>query len=225
MARSDRQTSPRSRRGPAPGHGAADNEYARLAPDYDHRWRTYVAASVEQTLLHLNPEPGQCLLDLGSGTGVLLRSLSARAPGVTLVGLDRSLPMLSRARSRELPGLGVVAGSAEQLPFADQTFDWVVSSSVFHYLRQAGAALAEVRRVLRPRGRLVITDWCRDFLTMQLLDTWLKWTNRGHFRTLTARELTGCLDQAGFDQIQCRRYRISRVWGLMTAEARRAPGP
>jgi len=204
-----------TRRSPA----APDREYARLAPDYDRRWHGYVRASVAETVRHLKPAPGDRLLDLGCGTAALLETVLARMPEVQIIGLDRSMPMLHVARERLGSGTGLIGASAESLPFADHSFDWVVSSSVFHYLRQPDVTLAEIHRVLKPSGQLIITDWCRDFLTMRALHGWLSWTNRGHFRTWTCGELTDRLVRAGFEPTLSRRYRINWFWGLMTLVA------
>jgi len=61
-------------------------------------------------------------------------------------------------------------GRAERLPFLDEAFDVVVSTSTFHYLRRPGKALREIARVLKPGGEIVITDWCHDYLACHVYD-------------------------------------------------------
>jgi ubiquinone/menaquinone biosynthesis C-methylase UbiE len=89
-------------------------------------------------------------LDLGCGTG---RNLPLYAPAVRAIGLDPSLDALRRAR-RRAPATPLVQGRAEALPFRDGCFDTVVSGLVLCSVHDPTAALAEVRRVLRPGGAL-----------------------------------------------------------------------
>ncbi len=96
-------------------------------------------------------------LDLGSGTGrnLLLLPRDARA-----VALDPSFEALNRARHRA-PGVPLVAGRAEALPFRAATFDTVLSGLVFCSVADPARGLAEVNRVLRPHGRLRMLEHVR----------------------------------------------------------------
>lgn len=96
-------------------------------------------------------------LELGCGTGVFLERVAAS--GARLRGLDLSQELLARARAR-LAGRANVrldCGNAEQMPYADASFDVVYGSSVLHHLHLE-AALAEALRVLRPGGRVVFAE-------------------------------------------------------------------
>ena len=127
--------------------------------------------------------PGDRVLDLGCGTGTLAIEASLRQPGARVHGLDADPGMLERAR-RKADAAGVeldlLTGSATELPFADGSFDVVLSSLLFHHLDRAAkqGAAQEVARVLVSRGRVLIADWGRAadplmrglFLTLQLAD-------------------------------------------------------
>jgi ubiquinone/menaquinone biosynthesis C-methylase UbiE len=179
-------------------------EYTRLAPQYEDRWARYVRRSTARTLHHLELAPGQALADLGCGTGALLNAVAA-APGgggVRAIGLDVTPPMLGHARCRLPRSVPFVAGDAGALPLRNAMLDTVVSVSSFHYWADPAAALAEIRRVLRPGGRLVITDWCDDFLGCRLLDRWLRLTRRSYHRIYGSRECAGLLQQAGLRVIR-----------------------
>lgn len=109
----------------------------------------------------LVPCPGDRLLDLGCGNGLLTEELS-RAVGENgaVTGLDPSDDMLAAARER-LAGrknVQLVAGKAEALPFPDGSFDGAVSLQVFEYFDDVTSPLRELHRVLRPGGRVVISD-------------------------------------------------------------------
>ncbi len=195
--------------------------YAGLARRYDRVWSSYVSASVEATLRRLEAAPGERVLDLGCGTGALLASLAGGAADADLTGIDLSGEMLEVARGRKRPPMRLIQGSAEDLPFAAEAFDAVVSTSVFHYFRRPAVALGEIRRVLRPGGRLVVTDWCDDFVSCRACDLVLRLFDRAHFRSYGAAELTRMLDEAGFTVVSLDRYKIDWLWGMMTAIARK----
>lgn len=103
--------------------------------------------------------PGQSVLDVACGTGVLARAAAQRVkPGGRVVGLDRNEGMLGVAR-RVAPDIEWRLGCAESLPFADRSFDAVVSQFGLMFFEDRGAAIAQMWRVLRPGGRLAVAVW------------------------------------------------------------------
>jgi ubiquinone/menaquinone biosynthesis C-methylase UbiE len=98
--------------------------------------------------------PGR-VLDVGCGTGQLAARLRREIPGTQVVGCDFSRGMLGEARARD-GRLAWVQGDAGRLPFRDGTFDAVVSTEAFHWFPDPERALAEFRRVLGPRGRVLL---------------------------------------------------------------------
>ena len=97
-------------------------------------------------------------LDVGCGTG---RGLPLYGPDVRAIGLDPGWDSLGRAR-RRVPGVPLVQGRAEALPFRGGTFDTVVASLVFCSVAEPARGLAEVKRVLRPDGRLRMLEHVRS---------------------------------------------------------------
>jgi len=93
---------------------------------------------------------GEKILDLGCGDGQLTKRIAAT--GADVLGVDASPEMVRAARDR-----GVVAdvGDAEQLSYADKTFDAVFSNAALHWVRNQDAMIAEIDRVLKPGGRFV----------------------------------------------------------------------
>jgi arsenite methyltransferase len=132
--------------------------------------------------------PGERVLDIGVGPGMLAAEM-ARAIGPTgaISGIDISEQMLAIATRRAADAgpdsapIEVRTGGADALPFADASFDVAVSTQVLEYVPDVPGALAEIHRVLRPGGRVLIldTDWDsivwhstdRDRMT-RLLTTW-----------------------------------------------------
>lgn len=192
-------------------------KYEKLAPHYDRRWPFYVEATVRETLRRLELRPGERLLDVGCGTGVLLQALSASVPDAELAGVDPSSPMLEEARTKLGEAILLKRSHAESLPFPDRAFDVVVSTNAFHYFPRPLGALEEMARVLRPNGRLVITDWCDDYVACRLCDLALRAFDRAHFRTYGLTRCRRLVEEAGFTAVRVDRYKINWLWGLMTA--------
>ena len=187
-------------------------EYDELSPEYDQRWRSYVERSVSETRRRADILRTDRVLDVGCGTGALLASL----PATFAVGIDLSIGMLLQARSAVAK---LACGDAERLPFSDACFDAVLSSSSLHFWPSAHRALEEIRRVLRPGGRVVITDWCANFLACRVVDTVLRMRDPAYRRSLTRAECAEVLIRSGFENVSVETYRISILWGLMTATA------
>lgn len=196
-------------------------EYAGLASRYDNRWYAYVQASIRETLQRLDlPAEGR-VLDVGCGTGALLAELMHKAPALRYAGVDLSAEMLEVAQRKLGQGVTLKQAPAEELPYADGEFDVVVSTSVFHFIHRPLQALREMRRVLAPAGRVVITDWCDDYLSCRVCDRFLRMFNRAHGKIYNTAEFRRLLTEAGFQDIFIDRYKINWLWGMMTARARK----
>jgi arsenite methyltransferase len=108
-------------------------------------------------------KPGERVLDLGSGAGTdsLVAAQMVGEPG-QVTGIDMTPPMLAKARAAaaemRLPNVEFVEGEAERLPFADESFDVVISNGVIDLIPDKDAVFAELHRVLVPGGRLQIAD-------------------------------------------------------------------
>jgi ubiquinone/menaquinone biosynthesis C-methylase UbiE len=102
------------------------------------------------------------LLDIGCGTGAFLREVKRNHPRLGVTGLDLSQPYLRVARRRLQPWsrARLIEGAAEAMPFADSEFDIVSCLYLFHELpaRVRRAVVAEIRRVLKPGGTLILVD-------------------------------------------------------------------
>jgi demethylmenaquinone methyltransferase / 2-methoxy-6-polyprenyl-1,4-benzoquinol methylase len=120
-----------------------------LSLGQDRRWRRAVVRSVD-------PRPGQRVLDLAAGTGT--STVPFALAGATAVACDFSLGMLAVGK-QERPRLPFVAGDALRLPFADESFDAVTISFGLRNVADTPLALAELHRVTKPDGRLVVCEF------------------------------------------------------------------
>jgi demethylmenaquinone methyltransferase/2-methoxy-6-polyprenyl-1,4-benzoquinol methylase len=120
----------------------------------DPRWRGALVDAVE-------PAPAQRVLDVATGTGMVAAELRRRAD-CSVVGLDQSPEMLAAARTRfadDSDRVELVQGQAEQLPFADASFDAVTFTYLLRYVDDPAATMRELARVVRPGGRVASLEF------------------------------------------------------------------
>jgi SAM-dependent methyltransferase len=141
--------------------------------------RAYLSPEIryqrQHTLDALAPAHGACVLDVGCGPGLLTRGLAAAVgPDGFVLGLDLSPSMLALAHQRcaGIPQIALTQADATRLPVRSGAADAVAAAQVLLYVEQPQAALAEIRRVLRPDGRVAIveTDWQTAAMTAQDAD-------------------------------------------------------
>jgi len=143
--------------------------FARAAAEYDRHaeLQREVADRLLAHLAYTKIEPAR-ILDVGCGTGYFTRRLQARFPRARVHALDVAAAMLaSMRRRRRLPWrrrLWLVQGDAQALPFRDASFDLVCSNLTLQWVADAGAMLAEMRRVLAPGGLLLFSTFGRRTL-------------------------------------------------------------
>ncbi len=143
---------------PAGASQAAGNDYDSFAEAYtaENEASLHNGYYCRSAILELAGDvAGRRVLDAGCGSGPIASALRDR--GAIVAGFDSSAGMLELARRRLGPGADLhLADLASPLPFGDGTFDDVIAALVLHYLKDWTGPLAELRRVLRPGGRLIV---------------------------------------------------------------------
>jgi len=158
------------------------------------------------------------VLEVGCGTGQML---PLYPPGVELFALDPNADALVRA-ARRAPNAGLLSASAEHLPFGDDCFDAVVSGLVFCSVPDPARGLAEIRRVLKPDGRLLMLEHvhAENRAGRWLLDTlqppWTALTGGCH----PNRDTEKIVESAGF----CIEHEHYRAQGVMRRFVARKSG-
>ena len=176
---------------------------------FDHWSCTYEASFLQKmlfdrvhqavlTLVAHRAEP-ESLLDVGCGTGRLLRSARTRWPSARLYGVDPAEGMLEVAH-HFTPGVTFQVGFAEALPLPDASVDVALSTISFHHWQDHAAGVREVARVLRPGGYFYLTDmyypaWLAPFIR--------------HPRALSGPRVCALFHEAGL-QVIMRRSVVSR---------------
>ena len=159
----------------------------------------------------LSPAPGEAILELGSGNGILVRELiDTVGPDGRVVGLDASDAILDMAR-HICPEGEFLRGDAQNLPFKDETFDAVVTAQVLCFLEDVDRAISETYRVLKPDGRLVVLDTDWDTLIWQSDDPELMARVMNEYQAVYTnahlpRSLPSRLVKAGFSKIDVESY-------------------
>ncbi len=128
----------------------------RVAHLYDRVWAPITRQLAPALLRAARVGPGRRLLDLACGPGYVMAL--ARTEGAAVAGVDLSPAMVAEARRRH-PDLEAREGAAEEIPFADASFDAVITNFGFPHFADPERALTEARRVLRRGGRLAFTAW------------------------------------------------------------------
>ena len=198
--------------------------FHRLTPAYDF----VVAATTRERIIKMSLldqahiEPRHCVLDLASGTGTLSIWAKLRQPQACVFGIDADPAILAIARSkshREGVDVKFAQGRSTFLPYADASFDRVLSSLFFHHLswEDKQATAAEVYRVLRPGGELHVADWGlakgslarTAFLTIQLLDGFVNTQDNVNGR------LESLFQSAGFTKVS-ELCRFATIFGILS---------
>jgi ubiquinone/menaquinone biosynthesis C-methylase UbiE len=171
-------------------------EFNDRAAGYDHGWRGRLHHEISERTADLAvatvAAPNR-VLDLGCGTGYLLRELASRYPDAEqLVGIDAAPAMVKTANAiTQDDRLTFAVGVAEQIGYPDETFDLIVSTTSFDHWSDQQAGLRECARVLRRGGQLVLVDQFSRMLMPTMLTS-----RRGKARTRS--RATRLLLRAGF---------------------------
>lgn len=132
--------------------------YDDIADRYDAVWAPRFEAVAAEIWRRVHASPGDRVLDIGTGTGVVPRTLITATVPRAVVGCDRSAAMLRHARART-PALRVVSADARELPFRSGTFSIVTASCVLSHVDDYTGVLAEAQRVLAGGGVAAASAW------------------------------------------------------------------
>jgi SAM-dependent methyltransferase len=161
----------------------------------------------------LAPGPMDQVLELGFGPGWALRTIAARAPGGQIFGIDQSDRMLEQAANMNQAAIAagrmqLIKGKFSPLPWIDCTFDKILLVNAAYFFDSGGSDAAEVFRVLKPGGRLVVYVTARE--TME------KWPFAGPdtHRTYDSNELRHLFENAGFQRAGIRIQLLTLPFGI-----------
>jgi len=200
---------------------AVRKQYDQLAKVYDLRWQSYISKTLSFLKTWAEISPQDTVLDVACGTGEFERLLLSENPSQQVTGVDISSEMLAIAQNKcsAYPQISFYTASASALPFASNSFDVIVSASAFHFFDHPDTALQEMKRVLKPSGKLILLDWCRDYLSCKIFDIILRLFDQAYKGCYNQDELHSLLESAGFMVCRATKIRFDIVWGAMIATA------
>jgi ubiquinone/menaquinone biosynthesis C-methylase UbiE len=195
-------------------------QYNSIADIYDRRWRTYISNTLSFLKNWANIPATNTVLDIACGTGELESLLLNEEPNRSIVGIDISENMLAIAQNKcqKYPHVSFAIANASALPFPDSRFDTIVSANAFHFFDRPDIVLQEIKRVIKPEGKIVIIDWCRDFWWCKICNIYLKVVDRAHRQCYTQKEFHNLIINAKLRINRADKFRFGLFWGLMIVE-------
>jgi ubiquinone/menaquinone biosynthesis C-methylase UbiE len=157
----------------------------------------------------LNLQDGMRVLDVGCGTGSLLQELSRSGKELNLYGIDLSPEMITAARVKlkDEKHIELYEGSAADLPFESNYFDYVVCMNSLHHHANPNQSLTEMTRVLNPSGAMIIMDGFVDSTVRKILSrTANVLRNEGKIHRFKREELQRIFRSLGYGPITQQTY-------------------
>jgi ubiquinone/menaquinone biosynthesis C-methylase UbiE len=180
---------------------------------FDDRRFNYFRLMQKKLVSSLNLKEGQRLLDLGCGTGWAVRY----AAGLVhergeFYGIDISPKMIEKAEasSSGFNNVHFSITSAEQLPFDDNFFDFIICSNSFHHYFNPDKVLSEVYRVLKPGGRIYILDATSDTFIVRMADKRTKKRDPAHVKLYSTQEFGTLFARAKLSHVASK-----SIWGIL----------
>jgi ubiquinone/menaquinone biosynthesis C-methylase UbiE len=210
----------------------ATEEFARWSESYDRcilQWLLFGPshrALIKRIQAVLGDRPGR-VLDVGCGTGVFAAKVREAVPAAKVWGIDLVADMLTQGRARWRHHAGHVQpaqADSERLPFASGTFDVVTCANSFHHYPHQDRAVAEMHRVLRPGGRLMLIDGYRDAPWGWFIYDVCVAGVEGDVHHASARRMRELFAQAGFHAVAQKVHRGPAPF-LLTEAVATEPAP
>ncbi|MFZ0389941.1 MAG: methyltransferase domain-containing protein [Calditrichia bacterium] len=200
--------------------------FNEAAPDYEHnRLSSWYKAHNEFIIDALeNSASVDTILDIGCGTGWLLRQMKKNNPLISGIGVDISTKMINVAQAEalqeRLDGLSFISADWEKLNMSDlldiigdKSLSHITCSSVFHYFGDAESALIKIYNVLNPGGQFLLLDRAKDGSALtQLWDLLHRFFIKDQVKFYTSGELIEMLKRTGFCDLKIKKKVRKLVW-------------
>ena len=169
------------------------------AEDYDHSHDGKFVYCMYQRIVEraaaLKPDS---VLDLGCGNGNVIHLLKSRI-SAKYYGLDISEKMIEEAKKRFGNEVELCVGDAENLPYEDHTFDLIICNASFHHYTRAEKAVAEMKRVIKPDGTVILGDpTLPGKIFTNMLNCLMKYSHSGEAKIWHKKEIIPLFQRYGF---------------------------
>ena len=164
--------------------------FNQQAATYDNDIKGQHARSLYPVILKkLSEIPYHTALDLGCGTGEMMRLILQQNKDKSLYGIDLSEKMLEVAKEKLGNHVNLILSDSEQLPFSDSFFDVVYCSDSFHHYPAPDKVLSEVYRVLKPNGIFVMCDCWQPTIGRAIMNFYMKHSKEGDVKIYSENEI------------------------------------
>lgn len=170
--------------------------FNQQAATYDKDIKGQHARSLYPVLLEkLSHIPFQSALDLGCGTGEMLKLILQEDVGKELYGIDLSEKMLYVAKSKLPEQVKLLLGDSESLPLPNNTFDVVFCNDSFHHYPAPRNVLSEVHRVLKPGGTFLMGDCWQPLVGRIIMNFYMRHSKEGDVKIYSKAEIVSMLTE------------------------------
>lgn len=158
-------------------HMSSEQYFDKVAGQWDHMRKSFFSEEVrEKALAVANVQPGKLAADIGAGTGFITEGLVQN--GLRVIAVDQSGAMLEEMKKKfeSFDSIEYKIGNFNNLPIKNKTVDYIFANMYLHHVDSPQVAIAEMARVLKPGGKLIITDLDKhnfEFLRKEQHDRWL----------------------------------------------------
>lgn len=164
--------------------------FNQQAATYDNDIKGQHARSLYPVILKkLSEIPYHTALDLGCGTGEMMRLILQQNKDKSLYGIDLSEKMLEVAKEKLGNHVNLILSDSEQLPFSDSFFDVVYCNDSFHHYPAPDKVLSEVYRVLKPNGIFVVCDCWQPTIGRAIMNFYMKHSKEGDVKIYSENEI------------------------------------
>lgn len=164
--------------------------FNQQAATYDNDIRGQHARSLYPVILKkLSEITYHTALDLGCGTGEMMKLILQQSDDKSLYGIDLSEKMLEVAKEKLGNRVNLILGDSEQLPFSDSFFDVVYCNDSFHHYPAPDKVLSEVCRVLKPGGIFVMCDCWQPAIGRAIMNFYMKHSKEGDVKIYSEQEI------------------------------------
>ena len=181
-------------------------EFSKWADNYDNPLTSITFRQTNAKIVKLlDPKQNSSFLDVGCGSGILIKYLLEANRGMKLCGLDITPQMVEVAKRKfaSNQSVEITLGSAVKMPYKNNSFDYVTCASSFHHHPDPLKSVKEMVRVLKPGGKLLILDMCIEGLLRKILfKVENVYHNEGKVFRLTNKEMYDLYQKVGLKQIE-----------------------
>ena len=152
----------------------------------------------KNTVNRMHPVGNETVLEVAAGTCAFGRIIAPHVSHITEFDVTEAMLAVGKSENEKIgvKNADYVIGEAERLPFADKTFDIVVSRLAFHHFADADAVFAEMSRAVKPGGKIVVADMlARDGVGRDVADKYETLRDPSHIRCITLDEFTALAEK------------------------------